>query len=148
MTNVLHIPGYTLGAILQGPRSTGILYFGEKKRKMFLKRGICENLFQLPLLWTVNKATDKMETQMRWYFLVIIKIRGISSDFRDCKFQNFPGEHVLRPLLEKLAPLALVGLPSRVLAAPLQNIINMKHIKHNILINKNSWSIYMNAKFP
>ena len=23
-------------------------------------------------------------------FLVIIKIRGISSDFRDCKFQNFP----------------------------------------------------------
>ena len=83
------------------------------------------------------------------YFLVIIKIRGISSDFRDCKFQNFPGEHVLRPPLEKLfAPLALVGLPSRMLAAPLQNIINIKHIKHNILINKNSWSIYMNAKFP
>ena len=64
-------------------------------------------------------------------FLVIIKIRGISSDFRDCKFENFKEEHALRPLLEKPTPLALTG--THALAAPLQNIIN---IKHNILINK------------
>ena len=64
---------------------------------MFLKRAwYCFVICTVSSIDCCVKKTDKMEAQMR-YFLVIIKIRGISSDFRDCKFQNFKGGHAPGP---------------------------------------------------
>ena len=43
VTNVFHIPGYTLGAILQGLRNKGILNFSRKKKEnVSKKRNLCK----------------------------------------------------------------------------------------------------------